>query len=417
MIVLRLYAAAATMAAPLLRRHLRNRVEQGKELSNRLGERRGYSQIHRPAGRLIWLHAASVGETVSILPVIGALLEQSDVSVLATTGTVTSAQLLTKRCNEQGWDGRVLHRFIPLDVPRWGRRFLAHWRPNVAGFVESEIWPNLLRSCHRQGVKVMLINARMSPRSFSRWKLVPGAKRSLFARFAAVQAQTDGDAARLTALGARHVISPGNLKFAARALRADEAELNRLSVLIGNRPHWLAASTHPGEEAIAMRIHHALAADHPGLLTIISPRHPDRGAEIAEGWPRRGLAQDPPAEGGIWIADTLGEMGLLFRLSPIVFVGCSLAVGGGHNPLEPARLGCAVAMGPMTANCSEAVEILSDAGALQTVADENALRDWVNALLRDPARVQTMGVAGMSAASASAELPARLAQMLLDLAG
>ncbi len=166
-----------------------------------------------------------------------------------------------------------------------------------------------------------------------------------------------------------------------------------------------------------MRVHHALAAEHPGLLTIIAPRHPARGEEIANGWPRRALGEAPPGGSGIWIADTLGEMGLLYRLCPIVFVGCSLAVGGGHNPLEPARLGCAVAMGPMTANCTEAVDILRAAGALQTVADEEALRTWVDAMLRDPARVQAMGTAGIAAASASAGLPALLAQMLLDLAG
>jgi 3-deoxy-D-manno-octulosonic-acid transferase len=403
------------MAAPFLRRHLRTRVVAGKEIPNRLGERRGYSQMMRPRGRLVWLHAASVGETVSVLPVITALLEQPDLSVLMTTGTVTSASLLALRSDERGWEGRVLHRFVPLDVPRWGRRFLDHWRPDVAGFVESEIWPNLMRSCHRRRIPLMLINARMSRRSFARWRLVPGARGGLFRRFAAVQAQTDADAQRFRRLGARVVTSPGNLKFATPPLPVDEAELARLQALLGHAPRWLAASTHPGEEAIARRVHEALARLHPGLITIIAPRHPERGEEIAEGAPRRALGQDPPPGGGVWVADTLGEMGLLFRLSPIVFVGCSLAVGGGHNPLEPARLGCAVAMGPMVANCIEAVEVLRAAGALESVADEDALRNWVETMLAASERVAGMGQAGIAAASATADLPAQVAQMLLGL--
>ncbi len=419
--MLALYAGLSTLAAPLLRLHLQRRVGRGREIAARLGERRGVDATPRPPGLLVWLHAASVGETVSILPVIAALLAQEGVWVLVTTGTVTSAELLAARMGDAA---RLLHRFVPLDVPGWTQRFVAHWRPDVAGFVESEIWPNLLAACTAQGVRLMLINARISPSSLAHWLRVPAAARRVFGQFQAVQAQSGGDAERLVRLGARDVEHPGNLKFAAAPLPVDAAELARLLGVIGDRPVWLAASTHPGEERIAAEVHRALVGRYPRLLTIIAPRHPARGAQIeaemADACPgvdigRRASGGDPP-DRGIWIADTLGELGLLYRLSPIAFVGCSLAVGGGHNPIEPARLGCAVAMGPLTENCRDAVTTLAAVGALQTVADGEVLADWVGGLLDDPARRTAMGDAARTAATQVADLPGRVADRLLSLA-
>ncbi len=210
-----LYAGAATLAAPGLRLLLARRVRRGKEVAARLAERRGIAALPRPAGRLLWLHAASVGETVSMLPVLPAFAAAApDASVLLTTGTVTSAELLARR----GPEGRVLHRFAPLDVPRWVRRFLDHWRPDAAAFVESEMWPNLLASCRARGIPMMLVNARLSPRSFPRWRRAGGFARALFGGFARVQAQSAADAERLRALGAHSVTAPGNLKFAAPPL-------------------------------------------------------------------------------------------------------------------------------------------------------------------------------------------------------
>ncbi len=420
MILLKLYAGVATLAAPILRRQLHTRASMGKELSARLGERRGHDRTLRPKGRLVWLHAASVGETISILPVIAALLaEDPSVSVLVTTGTVTSAQLLFRRLPEFGAPGRVLHRFAPLDVPRWARRFVAHWRPDVAGFVESEIWPNLLRTCRTAGVPLMLINARLSQRSFRMWRRVPGAARRLFGGFERVQAQSPADAERLAALGAKGVTCPGNLKFATAALPVDAKELLRLQSLLAARPIWLAASTHPGEERIVMDVHRALAPRYPGLLTIIAPRHPERGAEIAPladdiQLTRRSLRQDPPVQ-GIWLADTMGELGLLYRLARIVFVGRSLAVGGGQNPIEPARLGCAVAVGPDTSNFNDAVATLKSAGALVEIPDAAALIPWVGGMLGDPERCAAMGEAGIAATSIATDLPATIAHELLGL--
>lgn len=415
-----LWAAAATAAAPALRVMLRLRLRRGKELAGRLAERRGVDPTPRPPGRLLWLHAASVGETVSILPVLAALGELApELSVLLTTGTVTSAALLERRL-EAGPRQRVLHRFAPLDVPAWAGRFLDHWRPDAAGLVESELWPNLLLACRRRGVKLMLLNARMSPRSYAAWRRLPGLARAVLGCFTQVRAQSEQDAARLRALGARAVSAPGDLKFAAPKLPVDPAELERLRTVLAGRPVWLAASTHPGEEALIFAVHHTLAPAHPGLLTILVPRHPERGAAIAGeadgiALRRRALGEAPPGQ-GIWLADTLGELGLWYRLAGIVFVGRSLlGPGGGQNPLEPARLGCAVAVGLHTGNFTEAVGTLEAAGALTRVADAPALAAWVAAMLADPARRAASGEAGAAAAASCADLPRRTAEALLDL--
>lgn len=406
----------ATLGAPVLERMLERRVARGKEDVARLGERRGRETMPRPPGRLVWLHAASVGEAVSVLPVLLSLQRLDPaLTILFTTGTLTSARLLEQRLPALGLD-RVLHRFVPLDVPAWGRRFLDHWRPNAAVFVESELWPNLLRASQRRGIKLMLVNARMSAGSLRRWRWVSGFAREVVGAFDCVHAQSPEYAARLAQLGARNLLPPGNLKRAAPKLPVHAAEVSRLTALIGNRPVWLAASTHPGEEVLVAAIHARLAAAHPGLLTIIAPRHPDRGAEIAASLaaPRRSLGQDPPP-GGLWVADTLGELGLLYSLASIVFVGRSLCGGGGQNPLEPARFGAAIAVGPQTGNFTEAGELLSASGGLVRVADADALGDWVDRMLRDPASRSVAGRAAQSVADGEQALPDRVAAALMEL--
>ena len=415
-----LWAAAATIAAPALRLLLRRRLRRGKEIAGRLAERRGIDATPRPAGRLLWLHAASVGETVSILPVLAALATHAPaLTVLLTTGTVTSARLLARRL-DAGLEERVLHRFVPLDVPSWVARFLNHWQPDAAGFVESELWPNLLFACRRRAIPVMLLNARMSERSLAGWRRVPGLARGVLGCFTYVQARSPTDAARLEALGAPCVSAPGDLKFAAPTLPADPAELERLHAMLAGRPVWLAASTHPGEEATVFATHRALAPAHPGLLTILVPRHPERGAEIAATagdipLHRRSLGAAPPDQ-GVWLADTLGELGLWYRLAGIAFIGRSLLPpGGGQNPLEAARLGCAVSVGPHVGNFVDAVQALEAAGALIRLADAPALTAWIAAMLTDPARRAAAGAAGIAAAARWADLPERTAQALLAL--
>jgi len=414
-VIAALWHGGATLAAPALRTMLRRRAARGKEIVDRLPEREGIDPAPRPAGRLIWLHAASVGESQSILPVLSSLRAQApDVSILLTTGTVTSAALLAARLPELGLHP-VMHRFVPLDVPAWVARFLDHWRPDAAGFVESELWPNLIDGCRARGIPMMLLNARMSARSLRGWQRAPGFARQIVGGFDRVQAQSAGDAARLRLLGARNVDAPGNLKLAAPPLPVDVGELARLRALIGRRPVWLASSTHPGEEDVAGQVHRRLAAAHPGLLTIVAPRHPGRGAAVAAALdaPRRAAGQDPGV--GIWVADTLGELGLLYRLSPLAFVGRSLVGQGGQNPLEPARLGCAIAVGPHTANFAEAVQALEAAGALTRVTDAPGLAGWVDGMLRDPAGMHAAGAAACAAAKGAAGLPERTAAALLSL--
>jgi 3-deoxy-D-manno-octulosonic-acid transferase len=411
------YAVTARCLAPALQLMLRRRVAAGKELLLRLPERSGRDPTPRPPGKLLWMHAASVGETVSILPVLSAL--DPAITVLLTTGTVTSAALLGQRLPALGLEGSVLHRFVPLDVPGWAARFLDHWRPDAAAFVESELWPNLLAACGRRGIRLALINARMSERSLSRWRLLPGTACAVLGAFHRVQAQSESDAERLRALGARAVTAPGNLKFAAPPLPADPEELARLRGLIGDRPVWLAASTHPGEETLIAAVHGAVTSAHPGLLTIIAPRHPQRGEKIAAelgGVPRRSAGQDPPA-GGFWVADTMGELGLLYRLAGKSFVGRSLAGRGGQNPLEPARLGCAVAIGPHTANFADPVAVLMEAGALCVVPDQEALATWLRAMLANPAWREAAGAAGETACQRYASLPVQTAAMLAAMVG
>jgi 3-deoxy-D-manno-octulosonic-acid transferase len=405
------WAVAATAAAPGLRVMLRARLARGKELPGRLRERRGIDPTPRPHGRLIWLHAASVGETVSVLPVLPELAR--DATILFTTGTVTSARMLTQRL-EPALAARVVHRFVPLDVPAWVARFLDHWRPDVAGFIESELWPNLLAACRARGVPTMLINARLSQRSLAGWQRAPALARQILGSFARVQPRSETDAARLRLLGCPRLMDAGDLKLAAPPLPVDEAEAGRLAGILQGRPVWLAASTHEGEDEVILAVHQRLAPGHPGLLTIIAPRHPDRGAAIpADGYRSRGDV--PPAE-GVWVADTLGELGLWYRLAPIAFVGRSLVPpGGGQNPLEPARLGCAIAVGPHTGNFSEHVAMLRAAGSLTVVHDAAELACWVDGLLRDPGRRQAMGEAARAALQRQQDLPHRTAAALLEL--
>jgi 3-deoxy-D-manno-octulosonic-acid transferase len=421
-----IWAGAATLAAPGLRLLLRVRLARGKEATGRLNERRGVERAPRPPGRVLWLHAASVGETTSVLPVLDGLLrDANELTVLFTTGTLTAAALLAQRLAAEDQQQRVLHRFVPLDVPGWAARFLDHWRPDAAVFVESELWPNLLAACEARGIPLMLCNARMSARSFDRWRRMPRFAREVLRMFLRIQPRSEEDAERLRRLGATNLAPPADLKFAAAPLPVDAAELVRLKKMLKGRPLWLAASTHPGEEAVAFAVHRALAEHHPDLLTIVAPRHPERGAAIAaEAAPltacRRSQGETPPGA-GIWIADTLGEMGLWYRLARIVFVGRSLLPpGGGQNPLEPARLGCAIATGPHTANFAEHVLLLRRADALEVVTDASDLSGFVATKLGDPDAVCNVGCRAEAALRHHSDVVARTAgelRALLDRRG
>lgn len=415
------WAVAASLAPPALRALLAWRVRIGKEDPDRLDERRGLGtpppETWHRAARRVWLHAASVGETVSVLPVIERLLSREDVAVLVTTGTLSSTAILEARA-PLPLGGRLSHRFAPHDTPRAVARLLDRWRPDVAGFVDSEIWPNTLAALARRGIPALMVNARLSARSGARWqsaaRLLGGTP---FGLITAVLARSAEDSARIAALGGPEAVMVGDLKQAAPALPADPAALAALRAEIGKRPVWLAASTHPGEEAAIARVHARLAPHHPGLLTLIAPRHPDRGAAIAAelgGVRRRSAREALPERTGLYLWDTLGELGMLYRAARVVFVGHSLlGQGGGHNPYEPARCEAAVATGRLTGNFNDAVRILEAAGALTVVADEAALADWVAAMLADPMARMRSAQAAAAIFSTGRDLPERVAEALL----
>ena len=418
-----LWALIASLLAPLLPFYLRRRVAKGKEIAERLAERQGHGAA-RPPGRLIWCHAASNGETLSLLPLLEALARQDPaLSFLVTTGTVTSARLLEQRLSPE-LAPRTQHRFLPLDVPRWVARFLEGWRPDLAVIVESELWPNMLAEADRQGVPMALINARMSARSARSWGWVPGFARALLGRFALILAQTEADTARFATLAGRPVPCWGNLKYAAPPLPADPAELARLTLTWEGRPVWLAASTHPGEDEIILAAHRLLAPDQPGLLTVIVPRHPQRGPDIAAlagdlSVARRGAGQEAGPGVAVYVADTLGELGLFYRLARVALIGGSLVPHGGQNPLEAARLGCPIITGPHHFNFGEIITRLSAAHALVKTPDgpgaAQALAGNIAHLLSDPKAGQAIAGAAEALAQDQAGLPGRIATSLLPL--
>ncbi|MCM0021962.1 MAG: 3-deoxy-D-manno-octulosonic acid transferase [Tagaea sp.] len=397
-----LYRGVAALAEPALDLFLRRRLARGKEDPLRWRERKGLTDRPRPAGKLLWIHGASMGEARSALPLLAALrTPYPDLSVLFTTGSRTSAEMLARELDAP----RAFHQFVPLDVPRWAGRFLDHWRPDAALWLESELWPNLLGALAARGVPAALINARLTERSAKRW----AAARLVFAppldAFALAFAQSEADAERLRRLGFPHALALGNLKHDAPPLAADESALAALRASIGRRPVWLAASTHPREEPEILAAHAIVRATHPDALLILAPRHAERGEDIAKACEaarlpasRRVLGETPGR--AVYVADTMGEMGLFYRAAMLVFVGGSLEPHGGQNPLEPARLGAALAFGPSMENFAELARDLEAAGAAARVADAQTLARWVRAGFDDPAQAARAGAAGQAFAKA-----------------
>jgi 3-deoxy-D-manno-octulosonic-acid transferase len=381
-----LYRGLTQPLAPLVAVYLRRRRKQGKEDALRFQERRGIPSLARPLGPLVWIHAASVGEATAMLALIERLLEERPtLEILVTTGTVASAVLLDKRL-----PARARHQYVPVDLPRWIARFLDHWRPDLALWVESELWPNLVLATHARGIPMVLINGRLSAASYARWRWGVGLVGPVLGAFATCFAQDETQAERLRDLGAREVAMVGDLKAAAATLPVDPSQLKRLRHQVGPRPLWLAASTHAGEEEIVARVHGQVAAGHSGLLTIIVPRHPARGDAIEAMLAARGLRTVRRARGesvtretDVYLADTMGELGLFYSLAGIAFIGGSLVAKGGHNPFEAARLDCAVLHGPYISNCAGMAGDLAASGAAETVSDGNALARAISTLLAD----------------------------------
>ena len=411
---LSLWRILTAAASPFATALLSHRAARGKEDRARLGERLGIASRLRPAGRLVWVHGASVGESLAALPLIERLLATGS-NVLVTSGTVTSARVMEKRL-PQG----AIHQFVPLDIPQGVTRFLDHWKPDAGLFVESDLWPNLVMGAAARGVKLALVNARISQKSAEGWRRAPKSGRALIESFDAVLAQDDVIAERFAGLGARNVQVVGSLKADAPPLACNPTALGELKAQIGTRPLLIAAQTHPGEDETVLPAHDVLRRRFPDLLTIIVPRHTERGVDIAmlcgaHKSARRAAGQAISAETEIYIADTMGELGLFYRLAHFCFIGGTLVPSGGHNPLEPALLNCAVLTGPHRASAAKAYEAILAAQGFGLVASSAGIAREATRLIENPALAEAAGQAAARGAATQAGAVGRTISVLESL--
>lgn len=374
-----------TLYPMVIRRYIEKRKKMGKEDVKRFNERVGRPTKPRPEGRLIWLHGASVGESISMLPLINRLLElYPDAHVMVTTGTTTSAEVMAKRLPE-----RAFHQYLPIDNPVFAARFVRHWHPTIALWFESEFWPAMLSTIKRRNIPLILINGRISNKSFKRWQQFDFVIKELLDCFTACLGQSEEDAYRLRVLGAKDAMCLGNLKYAGLPIPVDEDVKKEILEEIGNRLVWLVSSTHNDEEAKIGRYLKELIVKHEGLLTIIAPRHPNRGVEIRDILKNkfqlktalRSAGEKITAETEVYIADTIGEMGIWYELCPIVFIGGSLIPHGGQNFMEPSRCRDAVIVGPHMHNFTDAMNRAKRADAIIQVDETVDLIDMVDQLL------------------------------------
>jgi len=368
-----------------IRRYIEKRKKIGKEDIKRFNERVGRPAMARPEGRLIWLHGASVGESISMLPLINRLLEiYPDAHVMVTTGTTTSAEVMAKRLPE-----RAFHQYLPIDNPVFSARFVRHWQPNIALWFESEFWPAILSTIKRKNIPLILINGRISNKSFKRWQQFDFIIKEILDCFTACLGQSEEDAYRLRCLGAKDAMCLGNLKYAGLPIPVDEEKKEEILSQINKRPLWLVSSTHNDEEFKIGRFLKELEKKHEGLLTIIAPRHPNRGIEIRDklrdeyklNTALRSAGEAVSAETEVYVADTIGEMGIWYGISPIVFIGGSLVPHGGQNFMEPSRCRDAVIVGPHMHNFTDAMNRAKRADGIIQVNDVIELIDTVDQLL------------------------------------
>ena len=414
-----LYLIVSDYLTGYANRTLKHRLAAGKEDPDKLEERRGIASQPRPVGPLIWFHAASVGESLSLLDLIARLRDDDPgLNVLVTTGTQTSAELLEKRLPPE-----VIHQYVPVDARPFVRKFLDHWNPDIAVWTESELWPALIHETHARKVPMILLNARMSEKSMTSWRWARGMIKGLLGRFRLILTQDTQSQERLLKLGAdpNKTFVNGSLKQSGGALPHNEIDRASIAESLGTRPVWLAASTHPGEEALAAQALQIARGFAHRLILIIAPRHPERGPEIAaqlraDGWrvDLRSNHEEPNMETDIFIADTLGEMGLWYRLAPVSFLGGSLVEFGGHNPFEPAALGSAILHGPHVESAQEVYDMLSAAGASRSVKTPKELAEAVIDLL-EPQNAAKMAHAAWEVSSSGAEATDKALTLLQDI--
>ena len=393
--IFRAYTAFANLTAPLFYRRVAAKLRAHDVPENRIAERLGHATLPRPSGRLIWFHAASVGESLSVLALIDALrADAPDLQFLITSGTATSAAILARRMPAQ-----CRHQFAPLDSRRALRRFLAHWQPTLAVFVESELWPQMLATTRAAGTPLALLNARLSAGSIRNWRRFPATANYLLSLFSRISAQTPETLTALLNLGADPATTTlgSDLKAAAGALPYDPEQLKTLQSNLQNRPLWVASSTHPGEEEIIVAAHTEALRSIPDLLLILVPRHPERRDDIEKlmsnhslTYTTRSRSQQPDPSAPIYLADTLGETGLWYALAPLVFLGGSLLPIGGHNPYEPTHAGAAVLYGPHVTNFAPTYAAFAPSGGCRLTPDAATISTAVTTLLQDPAALDAM---------------------------
>lgn len=417
-LLLSAYLLFSRNAGGVARRTLAKRLAKGKEDPARIGERSGIASKARPEGQLIWIHAASVGESLSILELAKRLLDDlPDAHCMITTGTVTSAKALEGRMHP-----RMFHQYIPVDYMGAVTAFLEHWKPDLAVWTESEFWPALMHETHRRDIPMVLINARMSAKSYRSWRYMRGMAKSILGRFDYIMAQNSVTGGYLKGLGVKadRLDVSGSLKEGAAPLPHNESQRKALAGAINGRAVWLAASTHPGEEDMVVKAHKQARRSYPELLLILVPRHPERGGQIAndliaEGCTVAQRTKDEQIDGhtDIYLADTIGEMGLWYRLSPVSFIGGSLVNIGGHNPFEPAALGSAILHGPYVTNFENAYARLSGANACIEVADSQSLAQTLEATLA-PENAAQLATNAWAACSDGAEVTDKVLAKLFE---
>ncbi len=418
-LLLSTWIALTRLAGPVGATIVGMRRRKGKEDPSRSQERLGYPSVARPSGQLIWVHAVSVGEAMAAMPVVDRLTAEG-MSVLVTTVTTTSAALVGHRLRTG-----LIHQFAPLDLAGPIDRFLDHWRPDLAVFVESEIWPVSIGRLADRGIPLVIANARLSPRSFRGWKRAAPAAKAVFGRMSRVLAQTEDDGNRFSALGAPDVATFGNIKFDAGLPEVGIADLDALRQAIGERPVILAASTHPGEDEVVLSAFLRLKEERPETLLVIVPRHPVRGSDIALlsnaaglATRRRSTEELPDAATEVYVADTLGELGAFFRLSSVVLMGGTFLDGiGGHNLIEPARLGTAVVSGPYYSNWLDIYRAFIEAGGLRVADDSDELAKVTLDLLNNPALRNAQAAAGERVVAGSAGAVERTIKAIVPLMG
>ena len=405
--ILKIYRIMTILGGPFILFYLNRRKSNGKEDAGRINERFGISTTRRPSGKLIWVHAASVGEAISMLHLIDKLLKKNiNYHLMMTTGTVSSADLIESRL-----PSRAFHQYIPLDRPQYVRRFLDHWRPNIALWTESEFWPNIITGTREKNIPMVLVNGRISIKSFAGWQRAPGLIKTLLQCFTLCLGQSDTDVDRLSRLGALNPQNFGNLKFSAPPLPDDTEALSALQSMIGNRPVFIAVSTHSGEEKIIATAHTSIKSKHPNLLTIIIPRHSARGPEILRAVmpviansALRSKDSLITESTDIYIADTMGELGVFYRLTDIVFMGKSLIPLGGQNPLEALSLNCAVLHGPHMTNFQSMSEQMIELGCSIKVNNSEELANVTSNLLVDEKKRNNMINIGKDFISSQSEV-------------